>query len=288
MENWSSNRERCILQKSFAALIFTVPFLVSIHDTAVPAALQICKSCIKEAKSYFKTVEGLSFSVEDIQTEPGATFDFRITLPTLSELAEVKSEKGAFILVRKVPRNIVLSAGMLTGENWILPLEDAKSLQGIASKEIEGIYPVEFVIIGSGNSLLATETIIVNIQNLNQTNDTNAVTSRNISNKKNSEFINQQPPLKPDEEQILLSRAKQLKQEGGIAAARLILEELANNGSAEGALELARSYDPAFISDIPNSPFTPDISKALKWYERAVELGNSSAAKRLAELSEEN
>jgi TPR repeat protein len=93
------------------------------------------------------------------------------------------------------------------------------------------------------------------------------------------------PPLPADEEEVLLRRSEELMQQGGIAAARLIYEELANRGSGRAALALAQTYDPAFIPPSATSAVKPDVEMALKWYERAAIYGSDEARQRIAVLS---
>jgi hypothetical protein len=86
------------------------------------------------------------------------------------------------------------------------------------------------------------------------------------------------------EESLLLSRADDLLRQGGMAAARILLEELARKGSAKGALALARTYDPAYTPGSRASALNPSLDKALEWYRRADELGSAEAKDRIAEL----
>jgi hypothetical protein len=86
------------------------------------------------------------------------------------------------------------------------------------------------------------------------------------------------------EEGVLLGRAEELLRQGGMAAARILLEELARKGSAKGALALARSYDPAYTPGSRASALNPSLDKALEWYRRADELGSAEAKERIAEL----
>ncbi len=83
----------------------------------------------------------------------------------------------------------------------------------------------------------------------------------------------------------MLARGKDLLQQGGIAAARIIFEDLATSGSAAGALALARSYDPAFVAASAASAPAPNLAEARKWYERAAELGKPDAKRRLTEIA---
>jgi hypothetical protein len=86
------------------------------------------------------------------------------------------------------------------------------------------------------------------------------------------------------EEAEALLRAKDLLDRGDIAAARLLYEDLAIAGSAQGAFALARSYDPAFLRSMGAIGMQPDLELARKWYKKAAELGNGEASQRLTEM----
>jgi TPR repeat protein len=81
-----------------------------------------------------------------------------------------------------------------------------------------------------------------------------------------------------------LERARALLKSNDIAAARLIFTRLANNGVAEAAFELGRTYDPDFLRTIPVAGLEPDREVAWQWYKRAAALGNADAKSRLAKL----
>jgi TPR repeat protein len=81
-----------------------------------------------------------------------------------------------------------------------------------------------------------------------------------------------------------LERARALVKSNDIAAARLIFTRLANNGVAEAAFELGRTYDPEFLKTIPVAGLEPDREVAWQWYKRAAALGNADAKSRLAKL----
>jgi len=67
-----------------------------------------------------------------------------------------------------------------------------------------------------------------------------------------------------------------------IAAARLIFTRLANNGMAEAAFELGRTYDPDFLQTMHIAGLRPNPGAAYEWYMRAAALGNADAQSRLA------
>jgi hypothetical protein len=72
---------------------------------------------------------------------------------------------------------------------------------------------------------------------------------------------------------------------GDIAAARTMFERVAEAGDAAGAFALAETYDPAVLRAMPlRGGITPDAGLARRWYEKARDMGSSSAPERLARL----
>jgi TPR repeat protein len=92
------------------------------------------------------------------------------------------------------------------------------------------------------------------------------------------------PRQKAASDQALLERARALLKSNDIAAARLIFTRLANNGVAEAAFELGRTYDPDFLKTVPIAGLAPDREVAWQWYKKAAALGNADAKNRLAKL----
>ena len=81
-----------------------------------------------------------------------------------------------------------------------------------------------------------------------------------------------------------LERGATLMRNGDIAAARLLYEDLAVNGSAKGARALAETYDPVYLKGVFIAGLRPSMEKAKIWYERAAELGDSVSITRLSAL----
>lgn len=82
-----------------------------------------------------------------------------------------------------------------------------------------------------------------------------------------------------------LTEGKRLIAAGHIASARLILERAADGGSGEAARTLGDTYDPAKLYVLGVRGIAGDVEKAVYWYERADELGDSQAKARLLGLS---
>ena len=232
----------------------------------------------------------VSFSVQDVQAEPGKDAAIAIELPSPAELREVGAGEGTFMLVRNMPEGVSLSAGMATGRVWVLPLRDVAGLRLVSDPDINARFELGFHLIGSGNRILAEAAVAVDLR-LRKTVATVATAAVPQAEEPKPEAARkalrpqiQAPQLPNQEETVLLARGKELQQQGSIVAARLIFEELTKRGSAAGALALARSYDPAYVTKSAASAPTPNMTEALKWYQRAAELGNTDAKSRLAEI----
>ena len=82
----------------------------------------------------------------------------------------------------------------------------------------------------------------------------------------------------------LLMRGQTLVRQGDMASARLFFQLAAKKGSARAATATAMTYDPVYhqLLGIVGAPADP--IKAIQWYERAIERGDSLAYNRLEEL----
>jgi hypothetical protein len=100
--------------------------------------------------------------------------------------------------------------------------------------------------------------------------------------------VDDRRPLRLDTEDIaiLIKRGKDLLADGDLAAARLLLRRAAEAGSAEGALTLGTTFDPAVLRRLGAIGAMADPAKARQWYQRAAELGSSAASQQLAGLAD--
>ena len=96
------------------------------------------------------------------------------------------------------------------------------------------------------------------------------------------------PQLAPDvREQVLkhMQRGDESLARGNITVARLFYQKAAELGWGPGAFALATTYDPNELSRLTVvGGIQPDRAAALKWYEKARELGAAEAADRLQRL----
>ena len=82
----------------------------------------------------------------------------------------------------------------------------------------------------------------------------------------------------------LMTRANSLLALGDIAAARLLLERVANAQDATAAFLLAQTYDPAVLGVRDTRSITPDPVMARDWYRKAASFGSADAQQRLTQL----
>jgi TPR repeat protein len=91
--------------------------------------------------------------------------------------------------------------------------------------------------------------------------------------------------IDPETVALLLQQGEQLMEAGDFAAARTLFQRAAEADSAEAATALAATYDPAVLARMGTVGITPDVVKALFWYEKAASLGSSDAKRRLELLA---
>lgn len=85
----------------------------------------------------------------------------------------------------------------------------------------------------------------------------------------------------------LIAHGRKMVDVGYFPGARAYFQRAAEAGSADAALSVGKTYDPAFIEEIGAQGIKPDTRQARIWYERAKTLGNKDADAHLNELAKE-
>jgi TPR repeat protein len=88
--------------------------------------------------------------------------------------------------------------------------------------------------------------------------------------------------------ELLLRRGDAVFALGDIAAARLLYGRAAAAGDGRGATGVGKTYDPRILSQIGARGIRADAAAAAAWYQKAVALGDTSAAARLKLLGQTN
>ena len=91
--------------------------------------------------------------------------------------------------------------------------------------------------------------------------------------------------LNATEVAALLRRGEELLANGDLAAARLLLQRVAETKNAQAAFQLASTYDPAALKRFSNNSVAADPALAQYWYERARDWGSPDASSPLEALA---
>src|SRR6185436_2222892 len=95
-------------------------------------------------------------------------------------------------------------------------------------------------------------------------------------------------PIKPAlsaEVTGLLGKGDMLMKTGDLIIARQFYSRAFQLGAAEGAMGVAKTYDPAVFAEMKVQGITPDAAKAAEWYEKAKVAGVTEAEAALTTLS---
>lgn len=205
-----------------------------------------------------------------------------------------------FLRLRELPPDFRLSHGFRVRDSWFASILDLNRLELIAPQGFTGSLTLDVAYYrDSQNGSVAHESLIVDINALppggapdskkpNDVTSTNATPRLGAERPLDDKIGGTPPPMKPHiseaRETNDLERAAKLMRGGDVAAARLILEDLALKGSAKGARALGETFDPAFLRGIQVAGLRPNVETAKRWYRHAAELGDGEAASRIAEL----
>lgn len=275
------------------------PLLAALNKTAM------AKSAAPADSGSGATESSSKFSVDKISGRAGTPLAINVTLP-----AEPFG-KEAYIVFRGLPENLSLSKGEKRDESsWRVPMSQLGDLALNTPQSYSGSFILEVILIRGEDSAPETRIAAVDIASavakseetpakppveeasstrvasLGSENNTAAkpadVTAPGQSTKEISERTEHEVRTLSESQEIsMLSRGGSLLDNGDISGARLLFEYLAQQGSALGAVAYAKTYDPnLFEKGYVKGPL-PSADEALKWYGRAVELGNKEALKRL-------
>ena len=83
----------------------------------------------------------------------------------------------------------------------------------------------------------------------------------------------------------LLAKGDMLMKTGDLIIARQFYSRAFQMGAAEGAMGVAKTYDPTVFAEMKVQGITPDAAKAAEWYEKAKQAGVAEADAALTTLS---
>jgi hypothetical protein len=200
------------------------------------------------------------------------------------ELAPLLTQRQArYVLVRGLPSEAKLSAGQRNPSGaWLVKERDADHLTLSIGGAASGDYPVEVYALGAASAPQARQRLVFRVA-AGPTLASAAGASGTLFNA--AQAPAQAQPAAAAPASPLMARAMRLLGEGDIAGARLLLMHLAEQGEADAAYELARTFDAEYLAELGARGVGPDKTRAVGWYEWASESGSVKAAERLKILA---
>jgi hypothetical protein len=210
---------------------------------------------------------------------------------------------------RGLPKNFSLSSGFRAAEVWLVSAHEAENLRIIAPKDYVGSFRLEVQLLRGQNAKPIIQHVRIELRSQALVKRPTSVTEAPAPAAKAKPeprvppaattetaavrdaplpYDIGQPPksarIAADKEQQLLESASGLLSQNDITAARLIYARLAREGSLQGALIMAQTFDPAFLASYQINGLQPDKEKAKYWYAVAASLGSKDASGRLLAL----
>ena len=200
------------------------------------------------------------------------------------ELAALLTQRQArYVLVRGLPSEAKLSAGQRNPSGaWLVKERDADHLTLSIGGAASGDYPVEVYALGAASAPQARQRLVFRVA-AGPTLASAAGAPGTLFNA--AQAPAQAQPAAAAPASPLMARAIRLLGEGDIAGARLLLMHLAEQGEADAAYELARTFDAEYLAELGARGVGPDKTRAVGWYEWASESGSVKAAERLKILA---
>jgi hypothetical protein len=178
---------------------------------------------------------------------------------------------GSILIGGLIPGTRLSAGRSVTAASWELPLDDAGGVRVYAPQNFIGamhavidlLAPTKRIIDSRAERLewIAKADLLPRSKEIGSAGASNAVTK----------------PIDPHDAIVLMERGRDLLRNGDVALAQLAFRRLADAGIADGALALAKTYDPRYLVEHNLIDIVGDETKARVWYRRASELGSAEA-----------
>jgi TPR repeat protein len=232
-----------------------------------------------------------TFSVEGVTAAPGSAVDIKIRIPDQAgDDASAKSTRR-FLMFRGLPEGFTLSAGFRTRNTWIVAINDVSGLKLNIPPHHRGSVSVEVLLYRGEAERPSVQIMSVQIAHPPADARTAATPEKDTGGEPPADSAvkaQSRPSTAPSkEEEELLRQAANHLRDGNIVFARVLFEEAAARGSAQGAFAMAQTYDSTVLEQLRVVGIQGDLEKAKYWYRKAAELGNIPTVDILSSLKKE-
>ena len=232
----------------------------------------------------FASDETQGFAVKPIFGSSGVAIAVSVSLPRRFLTSNTTVRGPVFLMFRRVPPAINFSAGFRQKDAWVVGLKDIGRLTLLSEQGYAGTITMQAVLYQGRDFEPLIRDVLVDVKPPDSTEVTSpppAGTAPESSKGVNETRPPAHIPLTSTEVTELLRRADTLLRAGDFQSARLIYSELTDDGSAQAALLMARTFDPDVLRTAFIVGMTPDVETAKHWYRKAAELGAAGAQQRL-------
>jgi hypothetical protein len=189
--------------------------------------------------------------------------------------------KDSVVRLWGVPPRFTLNAGNLVEQWWVVPLYKLPNLALNIPIDASGRLEIAVTLFDIDGTVLGNAKTMLVIQSTAPPPPTSAPGERAERNQLVVGRVQLSIEDKARAEQLLGQGEKYLA-DANIDVARQFFRRAADMGLAAAALKLATTYDPVELARMQVHGVVPDPNEALKWYERARQLGVNEADIRLA------
>ena len=209
------------------------------------------------------------------------------------------------IKISGLPASAYLSAGRKISEDtWILKDGEEKdinlfvsqsdkakfdiSIAAIETNTGELAAPVKEMTVAIDDAKLEAEQVALQITPASAPPETGTPVLAEVESISSAPVQKTFEPIKPalsPEVTGLLGKGDILMKTGDLIIARQFYSRAFQMGAAEGALGVAKTYDPAVFAEMKVNGITPDAAKAAEWYEKAKAAGVAGAEEALTTLT---
>lgn len=221
------------------------------------------------------------FGVDPAAGTPGSVIPLTIQLPAAFNSGAAVKGAYTFLMFKGLPEGFILNAGFQTRNTWIVSVGDIRDLKMTVPSTYQGAFDADVYLYRGQNVPPHQSALNVRISKNNDTLQTSTGYANNpvLPPGKPASALpaREKRQLSKEEETELFAQGEAQLQNGNVVFARLLFEELVSHGNVRGLYNLARTYDPAVLSELGAVGIQGDAVKANELYRKAAEFAGTPA-----------